>query len=188
MKYIPNILSGWRILTFPLLLWFIYQGQRDAFVWLLCINLVTDILDGFIARTFKLETELGAKLDSLADVGSYVAAFSGMIFLESKFVSNHLIEFSILIGLYVAGEIISLIRFGSTSHFHLYSNKATGYLSGFFFLTYFTYGYIPFLFYFLLVFGSFAYIESLIIAIMIPKLRSNLKSIYHLYKEHGKIQ
>lgn len=42
---------------------------------LLFINLATDILDGFIARRLKWESELGARLDSLADLGSYAMAF-----------------------------------------------------------------------------------------------------------------
>ncbi|WP_371412031.1 CDP-alcohol phosphatidyltransferase family protein [Sphingobacterium sp. HMA12] len=32
-----------------------------------------------IARLFKLQTEFGAKLDSVADIGTYLMAFMGMI-------------------------------------------------------------------------------------------------------------
>jgi CDP-diacylglycerol--glycerol-3-phosphate 3-phosphatidyltransferase len=149
---------------------------------LLCINLVTDILDGLIARTFKLETELGAKLDSYADVGSYIAAFTGMIMLENEFVVGHKYEFILLIGLWALPQLVSLIRFRRSTSFHLYSNKITGYIAGTFFFIYFVFGYYPVHFYFLLIFASLAYIEALVIVLSIPHLQSNLKSIYHFYK------
>ena len=65
------------------------------------INLITDILDGFIARRFNMETEFGARLDSLADIGTYAMAFIGMIVLESDFVGVHWMEFTFLIVLYI---------------------------------------------------------------------------------------
>ncbi len=63
---IPNLLSFYRLLAFPLILWFIISGKERLFAIFLIINLVTDFLDGLIARLFKQETDLGAKLDSFA--------------------------------------------------------------------------------------------------------------------------
>jgi len=61
---VPNFLSFYRLLTFPLVLYFIYTGEENLFAIFLCVNLVTDILDGLIARMFNLKTKFGAKLDS----------------------------------------------------------------------------------------------------------------------------
>ena len=64
---IPNALSFYRLLAAPAIIWLALEEHRDLFVVLLCISLITDILDGLIARTFRMESKLGARLDSFAD-------------------------------------------------------------------------------------------------------------------------
>jgi len=69
-QYIPNILSVLRILFSVLLILLI--NQPIGFIFLYFITGLTDILDGFLARKLKAESELGAKLDSLADLVFYI--------------------------------------------------------------------------------------------------------------------
>jgi cardiolipin synthase len=185
---VPNGLSAYRIAVFPLMLYFIFSGHRELFFLFLCINLVTDIADGFIARRFKLVTEFGARLDSVADLGTYILAFTGMIVLEQAFVKIHLPEFTLIIGLHVLEVLVSLVRFRSTPHLHLYSAKITGYLQGIFILSYFGYGYIPWYFYGMIVFTCIAHLEELVILLRIPALRSDVKGIYFMLKEQGRIE
>ena len=65
MKHIPNILSETRIaLCLPLLL---VDAMTVPFWVLYVIAGTTDILDGFLARRWGVESKLGARLDSLAD-------------------------------------------------------------------------------------------------------------------------
>ncbi|HIK16183.1 MAG TPA: CDP-alcohol phosphatidyltransferase family protein [Leptolyngbyaceae cyanobacterium M33_DOE_097] len=64
---IPNLLSIYRLVVFPVLVFAILKQQEQLFSFLFFISLITDILDGWIARTFHMESELGAKLDSWAD-------------------------------------------------------------------------------------------------------------------------
>lgn len=184
---IPNVLSAYRIVAIPLIIWTIVIGEKRLFITLLSINLITDILDGLIARTFKLETEFGARLDSIADIGTYLMAFSGMIILESDFVKEHQFVFMLLILLFISYEIVSLIRFKRTPSLHLYSSKTVGYIQGIFIFTYFLFGYNSWYFYFMITCSCLAYIEALTIIFLIPKLRSNVKGIYFILKEHKKI-
>ena len=55
---IPNILSLYRLLSFPFVLFIAIKGYQNLFIILLVINLITDILDGLIARVFKMETKI----------------------------------------------------------------------------------------------------------------------------------
>ena len=63
----PNILSLARILMSPVLLWLAWQQEPFIYMLALFFTLFTDVLDGFLARTLKQETALGARLDSLGD-------------------------------------------------------------------------------------------------------------------------
>ena len=65
MKRIPDLLSMSRIvLCLPLL---IVDAMTIPFWVIYLIAGLTDILDGFLARRWAVESKLGARLDSLAD-------------------------------------------------------------------------------------------------------------------------
>ncbi|MBO4801358.1 MAG: CDP-alcohol phosphatidyltransferase family protein [Bacteroidaceae bacterium] len=65
MKHIPNILSASRIaMCLPLLL---VDAMTVPFWVLYMIAGTMDMLDGFLARRWGVESKFGARLDSLAD-------------------------------------------------------------------------------------------------------------------------
>src|SRR5690606_6242406 len=182
---VPNALSAYRILALPFIIYVIVSADKNLFIILLSINLITAIPAGLIARLFKLQTELGARLDSLADIGTYIMAFTGMIVLEQDFMQEYKVEFMFLIGLWLLPQLLALLRFRRFPSFHLWSNKATGYVQGIFIFTFFVFGFWEPYFYFMLVFSCLAYLEELILVLLLPQLRSNLKSIYFVLRHQG---
>jgi len=179
---VPNALSAYRIVALPFIIATIILGQKNIFITLITLNLISDFLDGYIARKFNLATELGAKLDSMADMGTYISAILGMIILENEFVQEHNFSLILLISLYLLPYTISFLRFGQLNSFHLYSSKAVAYFQGIFIITYFILGYTNWYFYFMILASCLSYLEELYIAIFIRKLRSNLKSVFHFLK------
>lgn len=175
---VPNALSAYRILALPFISYALLTADRDLFILLLSINLISDILDGLIARLFNLQTEFGAKIDSIADIGTYLMAFIGMITLQKGFVMAYKIEFILLIALWIVPQIYALIRFKRFPSFHLWSYKLTGYLQGIFIFSYFVLGFNSFYFHLMLTVSYLAYLEELVLVIILPKLQSNLKSIF----------
>ncbi|MDD1641346.1 MAG: CDP-alcohol phosphatidyltransferase family protein, partial [Methylococcaceae bacterium] len=47
---LPNLLTGFRFVAAPGLLWLAWQGHEIAFMILLAIAFLTDLLDGLVAR------------------------------------------------------------------------------------------------------------------------------------------
>jgi CDP-diacylglycerol--glycerol-3-phosphate 3-phosphatidyltransferase len=180
---IPNVLSGYRIVALPVLFFAMFSNNAQLFIILLSANLVSDILDGFIARRFNMQTEFGARLDSIADIGTYICAFTGMFWFHYDFIQQHVLEFSLLIVLYVVPQLISLIKFRRSPSLHLYSNKITGYIQGIFIFTFFNFGNYPPYFYFMIAFSMLAYLEELVCVLYLKELRSNVKTFYHLQKQ-----
>lgn len=64
---VPNILSFARLLAVPVFGWLIVAGHDMAAVLLLAASGATDWLDGFLARALRQTSELGARLDPIAD-------------------------------------------------------------------------------------------------------------------------
>lgn len=64
---IPNLITLARILLVPVVVWAIAAGRMDLAFLLFLVAAVSDGVDGFLAKRFNMQTELGAYLDPLAD-------------------------------------------------------------------------------------------------------------------------
>jgi cardiolipin synthase (CMP-forming) len=79
---VPNLITIARILLVPLTIWLIVSGE---FIWAFAVFLtagISDGVDGFLARRYKLKTELGAYLDPLADKLLLVSIYVTLGFLK----------------------------------------------------------------------------------------------------------
>lgn len=182
---IPNALSAYRILAFPFVLYLALSGQERLFAIFLVINLVTDILDGFIARRFNLQTHFGAKLDSIADIGTYILAIVGIFTFKLADFEPHLASFYTFIGLFVGANLLSLLKFGKSASLHLYSSKIGGYLQGFFFFSLFVFGFNTPFYYVMITWGILSFVEHVIIQLIIPEMVVNAKGLYWVLKNRA---
>ncbi|MGC9471399.1 MAG: CDP-alcohol phosphatidyltransferase family protein [Bacteroidales bacterium] len=182
---LPNLLSFYRMLAFPVILYFIISGKEKWFAILLVINLLTDVLDGLIARAFHCATEFGAWLDSTADDLTYLLAFTGIFVFKWEDFQPHAISFLIFIGFLVSTILFSLFRFKKIPRFHLYSTRISGYIQGIFFICLFTIGFIKPFYYFMIIWGILAAVEHIVIQLIIPAMRSNVKGLYWVLKENN---
>ncbi len=153
------------------------------FTWLICISLITDILDGWIARTFNMQTEIGAKLDSIADIGTYIGAILGIFVFKYLDIQPHLVSFSIFIGLFVITNLLSFVKFRKSASLHLYSWKIGGYIQGFFFFTLFVFDFYTPFYYVMVTWGIASFLEHITIQLIIKEMRSNAKGLYWVLKE-----
>jgi CDP-diacylglycerol--glycerol-3-phosphate 3-phosphatidyltransferase len=180
---VPNALSLYRIATAPVILYCIFYDYRLLFAWLIIINLVTDALDGFIARHWNLETDIGTLLDSIGDLMTDLLALCGLVYFEQPFVRSHLLALGLLFGVSLAPQVLSLLRFRRLVSMHLYLSKLTNILLAVFFTAYFLVAYIPVLFYTMIVVGILAGIEELAVICCLKAHRENVRGLYWVLKE-----
>lgn len=183
---IPNLLSAYRLVMFPVILVLIYLKLETIFVVLFCINLVTDIADGYIARRFNMQTESGAVLDSMADIGSYIVAVYGIVQFHYYLFAEYGYWLWFFVILYVLSLIVSQVRYNRPSAgLHLYSSKIAAYLQGIFLVTLFSYKMVPMLFYTAMCIGYYSEIEGIIINCIARKPQLNAKTIFHFLKNNN---
>jgi cardiolipin synthase (CMP-forming) len=72
---LPNILSFARLMAVPLAIFLMLDGDYTLAFWLFVAAGLTDALDGFLAKRYGWETELGSYLDPLADKALLVSVF-----------------------------------------------------------------------------------------------------------------
>ncbi len=125
MKRIPDLLSMSRIvLCLPLLL---VDAMTVPFWVLYLIAGLTDMLDGFLARRWGVESKFGARLDSLADF-VFVLVVGYKLFPWLKFPA----ALWIMIGLIALVKIVNAISSYVVKHriefLHTKANKLMGFL------------------------------------------------------------
>lgn len=180
---IPNYLSLYRLFMFPVIALMIVLNQEMVFAILLVISLNTDVWDGFIARRFNQQTAIGARIDSLADIGVYLTALTGITVFKIGEIGPDAWLFYIFVACYVITHLSPIIKFGKIQSFHLWSIKLGGYLQGIFFMLLFFVNYVPIYFYIMVNISLLAFIESLTIQLIIPEMRSDVKGLYWVLRE-----
>lgn len=81
LAQIPNILTLSRIAAAPLLILLLRDENYELAVILFILAGITDGLDGWIAKRFNFTSELGARLDPLADKTIIICAYIMLVIL-----------------------------------------------------------------------------------------------------------
>jgi cardiolipin synthase (CMP-forming) len=181
---VPNAISIGRLAAAPMLIWLACIGDEQTFKWLLLAALLSDIADGLIARGFHLTTTLGAKLDSIADKLTSIAALAGLVAFRLSFVNERWPALATVIGFYVLSDLTALWRYGRLASFHTYLARAAAYAQGIFIMTLFIWGLQPWMLWAMVALSVAAYCEEIAItAWILPTWRANVRGIYWLMQE-----
>ena len=125
MKRIPDLLSMSRIvLCLPLLL---VDATTVPFWVLYLIAGLTDMLDGFLARRWGVESKFGARLDSLADF-VFVLTVGYKLFPWLKLPATLWMMIGLIALIKVANAISSYMVKRRIEFLHTRANKLTGFL------------------------------------------------------------
>jgi phosphatidylglycerophosphate synthase len=184
---VPNIISSCRIASAPLLLFCVFTGRYQFFTWLLFAALTSDIIDGVIARVFNMKTKLGAFLDSLADMATYVSAVTGMFVFKFDFILEYRPQMIIILGFYVLEKVSAFVRYSRILNaFHTYTAKITAYAQGAFVMSLFLFGFKAYLFYPAMALCILANIEEMILARLLPEYERDVKGLFWVVKRKKK--
>lgn len=119
----PNVLSGTRIVCAALIP---FTGAfSKAFYTLYFLAGFTDALDGYVARRFSSESEMGAALDSLGD-GLFAAAAAWKALPCIPWNTALLLCAGGVFLIRMTTLIISFCRFQKAAFLHTVCNKLTG--------------------------------------------------------------
>ena len=72
---VPNLITLSRLVSVPVVVWLIIGDQFLWAFWVFVAAGISDALDGFIAKHFNAETELGQFLDPIADKALLVSVY-----------------------------------------------------------------------------------------------------------------
>lgn len=184
-RHVPNAISAARIVATPVLVLLALAGREDPFKWLLLAALLSDIVDGLIARSFGLTSALGTRLDTLADTLLWVAAIAGIWKFHPELVTEHGIVVAAVIGAWVTEHVVSLVRYGKLTSFHTYLVRISAYALGIFVMSLFLWGVQPSLLFFAAGLSILGTIEELVIIALLPEWTANVRGLFWVLRERG---
>ena len=180
---VPNFISLYRLLAFPVIFFMALTGREQWFVILLCISLVSDVLDGNIARLFKLQTHFGAALDNLADIFTYAMAILGLFIFKWTDIKPHSWILFLFLGIFILSYIVSFAQKRKIPGLHLYSAVSAGYAQSIFFFVLFVWGFYPWMLYVVATWGIIAYTEKIFILFKLDDIKIGVKGLYWVMKK-----
>lgn len=181
--YVINGITLYRTIVAPFLLILLFTKQYDIFKWLLAVSFFTDLVDGYLARKFKVTSILGTKLDSIGDDLTVLVGLVALIVLKLTFIKQHIIVFIILVVLFLLQTTYAFIRYKKMTNFHTYLAKIAAILQGvFLILVFFTKDPILILFYAATIITMLELAEEIILVNLLPQWKANVKGIYWVLK------
>jgi len=122
---LANALSLFRIAMLPLLGVLAWLGEAGFFLTGLAASLLSDAVDGFVARRSGEVTPLGARLDSLGDLVTFGSLPLFAWWLWPEILRAERVAIAIAVCAYLAPLGVGWLRFGRLTSYHTWAAKGT---------------------------------------------------------------
>lgn len=127
MKHLPNILTSIRIFVAGIFAWFFMEQDYTACCISFGVSMLTDVLDGALARAFGWVSNLGKILDPVADKISLLVI--SICFYSVGWIPGFMLAAVIIKeGLMLLGGLI-MLRSHTVAYSDLYGKAATSLFS-----------------------------------------------------------
>jgi CDP-diacylglycerol--glycerol-3-phosphate 3-phosphatidyltransferase len=120
---VPNLISGARLASAPLLMLAGGMGRPRLFLALFALLLATDLADGLLARLLKQGSRLGARLDTWGDVALYLCAAAGAWLLWPELIRREGRFIAGAIALVGVSAVVSLLKHRHLPAYHTWTAK-----------------------------------------------------------------
>jgi len=182
---LPNMLTGFRFIAAPVLLWLAWQGHGIAFMMLLAVAFLTDLLDGLAARLTGQVSPFGATLDSWADVIIYLTIAIGCWWLWPDVVYRELVFVGLIVASCLLPAFAGFSKFGRFTSYHTWGVKIAAASMGLTLYVLFLGGPVwPFRL--AAVICILAALEEIALTLLLSEPESNVRSVWDVLKRSAR--
>ena len=182
---LPNMLTGFRFIAAPVLLWLAWHGYGIAFMILLAVAFLTDLLDGLAARLTGQVSPFGATLDSWADVVIYLTIAIGCWWLWPDVVYRELIFVGLIVASCLLPAFAGFSKFGRFTSYHTWGVKIAAASMGLTLYVLFLGGPVwPFRL--AAVICLLAALEEIALTLLLSEPESNVRSVWDVLKRSAR--
>jgi CDP-diacylglycerol--glycerol-3-phosphate 3-phosphatidyltransferase len=182
VRSIPTARPNFRLLSAPVLMVLAYMGRERYFLWLAIAALLSDVLDGALARRLGASSETGRLLDSWADLLIAMVSFAGATLLWPDTMREEAGFFALVLAALVIPNAWGLLRFRRLLGYHTVSAKASGVFLAVGAVALFT-GLTPIPFRLAALVELAVAAEYIAISLIIPGWTGEMKSVWHAWRQ-----
>jgi len=178
---LPNLLSLSRIGMAPFLLIAAYYGSEMLFFALFTLMLITDALDGYLARKLHQCSKIGTKLDSIGDYVTYLSIPFATWWLWPEIIREEWPYITVVISLFLLPGVIARIKFGQMVAYHTWIAKVAAVVmsAGLIFLLFNKDNTLFHIAVYVMVLEA---TENLVITAILKEPRTNVRSLWHVLR------
>ncbi len=182
--YVINGITWYRIAAAPLLLALLLSGPPVWFKWLVGLSFFTDLIDGVLARWFRVNSSWGARLDSIGDDLTVLITTGGLLMQRPELMTEQWEWLLPLLLLFLVQTGFALYRYRRISSFHTRMAKLAAFTQGLFLLTFYFFDtlYYP-LFYTAVIITMLELVEEIILVGWFKKWATDVKGLYWVWKK-----
>jgi phosphatidylglycerophosphate synthase len=179
---IPYLLILFRLLLGPIILglaYFVGSASKTLIVVLMYLGLISDILDGILARKQGVSSAKLRRMDSQTDMIFWLSIGFATWLLYPKLISENATAIWAILGMEIACYVISILKFGKETCTHAFLSKLWGVtlLIAFTSLIGFNHAGIPF--YMAIIMGIISHIDRILITLILKDWTHDIPSFYH---------
>jgi CDP-diacylglycerol--glycerol-3-phosphate 3-phosphatidyltransferase len=180
---IPLALTTLRVLlAFLMILLALGKAGPTGFIVCLSLALISDILDGILARRFGVDSAAMRRYDSTADTVFYLSAVYAVWALYPEALRANLTGLFLLLGLELARYAVDLYKFGRETSYHMWSAKLWNLTMFAAFTALLGFQLSGLLFTAAIWVGIASDLEGLIATALLPKWRHDVPTAWHAYR------
>jgi len=181
---VPQLLILFRLLLAPILLGlaiFLGETAKPTILVLMYLGLLSDILDGIIARKQNISSASLRRMDSQADMVFWLSIGLATWILFPQLISNNSFSISVILAMEASCYLISFLKFKKETCTHAFLSKMWGLslLAAFSSLIGFNHAGFPF--HLAIVLGLISHLDRILITLILPKWTHDVPSAYHAY-------
>lgn len=175
---IPNLLSASRIAVAPAELWAAWTGREHLFLALFVYVLLSDAIDGRIARRSGTASPLGATLDSWGDFAMFLSLPPCVWWLWPDIVRAEALFITLAVLSYIVPTIIGYLRWHRLTSYHTWAAKLSAVMMGVTVLVLLIWG-VSLPFRLVVPLFMFSAVEDIAITFILRHWQPNVPSIRH---------
>jgi CDP-diacylglycerol--glycerol-3-phosphate 3-phosphatidyltransferase len=181
---IPQTLILFRFLCAPFILsaaYFVGEEAKPLILVLMYLGLLSDILDGIVARKMNVSSAALRRMDSQTDMIFWLSIGFATWMLYPQLIRDNALAIYTILAMEAAVYAISLLKFKRETCTHAFLSKLWGItlLIAFTSLIGFNHAGIPF--FAAITMGLVSHVDRILITLILPEWTHDIPSTYHAY-------
>ena len=164
-----------------MLTYFLRDEARAIVLVLMYLGLLSDILDGIVARHLNISSSTLRRFDSQTDMLFWLSIGVSTWLLHPDLIANNTIAVITILAMEALCYIVSLLKFKKETCTHAFLSKLWGITLLIAFTSLIGFGYAGLPFAIAIVVGLIAHLDRILITLILPSWTHDIPSAYHAY-------